>query len=141
MIKTHHGSCHCGAVHFTAPIDLSEGIRKCNCTYCFKTGYRKAFAYGDAVAVTKGQAHLGHYAADPSSWPKGTIDHMFCTLCATQLFSRGYLELEPFNGWFHAVNVSALDDVTPQEFDAAPIVFEDGLHDKQMQPPALTGYL
>ncbi|UYQ72190.1 GFA family protein [Pelagibacterium flavum] len=141
MKKTHSGSCHCGAVRFTAPLDLDEGIRKCNCTYCFKTGYRKAFVYGDSVVVTGGQAHIGHYAADPSSWPEGTIDHMFCTKCGTQVFSRGYLEFEPFNGWFHAVNVSTLDDVTPEELDAAPIVYEDGLHDQQMQAPSVTGYL
>ena len=66
---------------------------------------------------------------------------MFCTKCGTQVFSRGYLEMEPFNGWFHAVNVSALDDVTPQQLDAAPIFYEDGLHDRQMQAPTLTGYL
>lgn len=141
MKKTYPGSCHCGAVHFTAPIDLDEGIRKCNCTYCFKTGYRKAFAYGDAVKVTKGEDVLGHYAADPSSWPPGHIDHRFCTRCGTQLFSRGYLEFEPFNGWFHAVNVSTLDEVTPEDLDAAPIIYEDGIHDRQDQAPALTGYL
>lgn len=141
MTTTYHGSCHCGAVHFAAPLDLSENIRKCNCTYCVKTGYRKAFAYGDAVEVTKGEELLGHYAADPSSWPPGHIDHMFCTKCGTQVFSRGYLEFEPFNGWFHAINVSTLDDVTPAQLDAAPIVYEDGLHDRQDQAPALTGYL
>lgn len=141
MKKTCHGSCHCGAVHFTAPIDLDEGIRKCNCTYCFKTGYRKAFSYGDAVEVTKGKTHIGHYAAEPSSWPAGQIDHSFCTSCGTQLFSRGFLDFPPFDGWFHAINVSTLDDVSPQEFDAAPIIYEDGLHDKQDQAPIVTAYL
>ena len=140
MLKTYAASCHCGAAHFTASLDLSEGIRKCNCTYCFKTGYRKAFAYGDGIEVTRGEDMIGHYAAEPSSWPPGHIDHMFCTRCGTQLFSRGYLELEPFNGWFHAVNVSTLD-ATPEELDAAPIVYEDGLHDRQDQAPVLTRYL
>lgn len=141
MKTTYHGSCHCGAVHFTAPIDLDEGIRKCNCTYCFKTGYRKAFAYGDSVKVTAGEDLLGHYAAHPSSWPEGHIDHMFCMRCGTQLFSRGYLELPPFEGWFHAVNVSTLDDVSDEVLATAPIVYEDGLHDRQDRAPELTGYL
>lgn len=141
MKRTYQGSCHCGAVRFTAPLDLSEGIRKCNCTYCFKTGYRKAFAYGDSVRLVAGEDLAGHYAAEASSWPRGHIDHCFCTRCGVQLFSRGYLDFPPFEGWFHAVNVSALDDATPQELDAAPIVFEDGLHDDQQQAPALTRYL
>lgn len=141
MRKTYTGSCHCGAVHFTAPLDLSEGIRKCNCSYCFKTGYRKAFAYGDSVALVRGGEHVGHYAADPSSWPAGHIDHMFCLRCGTQLFSRAYLDFEPFGGWFHAVNVSALDEVTAEDLGAAPIIHEDGLHDRQDQAPAVTAYL
>ena len=141
MEKRHHGSCHCGAVHFEATLDLDEGIRKCNCSYCFKTGYRKVFAYGDNLVVTRGLAQIAHYAADPSSWPTGEIDHCFCKHCGTQLYSRGKLEMAPFNGWFHAVNASVLDDVTPEELDRAPIIYEDGLHDRQQQAPALTGYL
>ena len=122
-------------------MDLDEGIRRCNCTYCFKTGYRKAFAYGDNLAVTQGAAHIGHYAATPSSWPPGEIDHSFCTRCGTQLFSRGNLPMPPFDGWFHAVNVSTLDDLSPADFDRLPVIYEDGLHDRQMEAPPHTGYL
>jgi hypothetical protein len=141
MNSKHRGSCHCGAVHWEATFDLMDGIHKCNCTYCFKTGYRKVFAYGDNLVVTKGEEQIGHYHADPSSWPPGEIEHVFCTRCGTQLFSRGKLDMAPFNGWFHAVNVSTLDDVTPAELDRAPIVYEDGLHDRQMEAPTHTAYL
>jgi hypothetical protein len=141
MQRLHQGSCHCGAIRFEATFDLNEGIRKCNCSYCFKTGYRKAFAYGDNVVVTAGEDNVGHYAAQPSTWPPGTIDHMFCQHCGTQVFSRGKLDIEPFNGWFHAVNVSTLDDVSPEELDLAPIIYEDGLHDRQQEAPSFTRYL
>lgn len=95
MKRTCHGSCHCGAVHFTAPIDLDEGIRKCNCTYCFKTGYRKAFAYGDAVEITKGEDMVGHYAADPSSWPPGHIDHASARAAARNSFPAAISNSNP----------------------------------------------
>jgi hypothetical protein len=134
------GSCHCGGVVFEATLDLDEGVRRCNCTYCFKTGYKKAFAYGDNVEVTEGEALLGHYVAQPSSWPPGESDHCFCTRCGTQLFSRAKLDIAPFNGWFHAVNVSVLD-VAPEVLDRLPIIYEDGLHDRQTEAPALTHYL
>ena len=63
MKKTYHGSCHCGAVHFEADLDLAEGIRKCNCSFCWKLGYRKSFAGFEALRVTDGRDRMRDYKA------------------------------------------------------------------------------
>lgn len=139
--RSYHGSCHCGAVRFTALIDLDEGIRKCTCRWCVKQKLWKAFAYGDGLRLLSGGEHLADYRADGSSWPDGHIHHHFCRRCGVNVFSRGYLAMPPFDGWFHAVNVNALDDVRPDEIIAARVIFADGMHDRQQDRPAETRHL
>jgi hypothetical protein len=139
--KTYHGSCHCGAVRFTAEIDLDEGIRKCNCTWCVKQKMWKAFSYGDGLHLLSGEDHLAGYQAKGSSWPEGHVHHRFCQSCGVNVFSRGYLEMSPFDGWFHAVNLNAIDDLSPEAIIAAPVIFEDGIHDRQLEAPAETRHL
>ena len=142
-MKTYHGSCHCKAIKYEVTLDISEGIHKCNCTYCYKTKYQKVFAKFENLKVTSGKELLSDYRGPDSAWPKDHIHHHFCTTCGVQLFSKGFLEMgkEPFTGWFYAVNIATLDDMTPQEIIAAPVIYEDGLHDKQLEVPQETRHL
>lgn len=140
MRKTYHGSCHCGRLRFEADIDLADGIRKCNCTFCRKLGYQKAFAAHEGLRVVQGQDAMRDYRPSPCFWPEGHINHYMCPHCGAHPFSRGYLEKE-MGGNFWAVNVACLDDVTEEELGAAPKVFEDGIRDRQDRAPAITGYL
>ncbi|MCR4265722.1 GFA family protein [Nitratireductor sp. ZSWI3] len=149
MKKTYHGSCHCGAVRFTAGIDLAPpGQRsapelpgiwwtatfRCNCSSCRKSRFWKAFVRPDDFALLSGEEALGEYR-----FGEKAISHRFCTRCGVRPFASA--DFEPMGGAFHAVNVACLDDATPQELEAAPIIYEDGENDAWDRPPALCGYL
>ena len=140
MRTTYHGSCHCGAIRFEADLDLDEGIRKCNCSFCWKLGYRKSFAAYEGLRIVEGKDAIGEYLPAPSNWPPGDINHYYCRTCGTHPFSRGYLEKE-MGGNFWAVNVACLDDVSEETLAAAPVVYEDGKRDRQDRAPEITGHL
>ncbi|KFC64338.1 Glutathione-dependent formaldehyde-activating, GFA [Devosia sp. LC5] len=139
MRQTHHGSCHCGAVSFEADVDLSAESRRCNCTYCAKTRYWKSFVGVDDIRLLAGAESLADYRAPDSLWPPDHIHHHFCKTCGVQLYSRGFLE--QMGGWFYALNIAVLDGVSPQDFAKVPITYENGVQDKQMEPPEVTSYL
>jgi hypothetical protein len=141
MTKTYHGSCHCGAVRFECDLDLAAGTRRCNCSYCTKTRMWKVFALAGEFRLKEGEAMLSDYRAANSNWPEGNVHHYFCSRCGVRSFSQGYLEMAPFNGWFHAVNVACLDDATDEELAAAPIQYEDGRNNNWDNPPAVTRHL
>jgi len=140
MKKSYRGSCHCGAIRFEADVDLAEGIRKCNCSFCWKLGYRKALVPYGAVRILAGREAMKDYQPSPLHWPSGDINHSFCGACGAHVLSRGYLEKE-MGGNFWAVNVACLDDVTEEELAAAPVTYEDGKRDRQERVPAITSYL
>lgn len=140
MKKTYKGSCHCKSVQFECDLDLeTDGTRRCNCTFCFKAHYWKAFAKGDTFRLIRGDDNLHDYIPEVSNWPKGHIHHYSCRKCGINPFSRGYLKV--FGGWFYAVNVTCFDNVSPQEFSQIPVQYEDGIHDKYETAPEFTNYL
>jgi len=141
MLRTYHGSCHCGSVRFECDVDLADGTRRCNCSFCAKSRFWKVFVIGDAFRQTAGHDMMGDYRAENSNWPEGAIHHYFCRRCGLRGFSKGFLDFEPFNGWFHAVNVAALDDISDEELAAVPVQFENGRADDHDHAPAVYSYL
>lgn len=149
MLKTYHGSCHCGAVRFACVIDLApEGQRsapeldgvwwtssfRCNCTWCAKTRFWKAFVRPAGFQIIEGEGALTEYR-----FGEGHIRHTFCSRCGVHPFASA--SFEPMGGDFFAVNVACLDDVAAEGLAAVPVTYEDGRNDAWERPPAITSYL
>jgi hypothetical protein len=141
MKKTYAGSCHCKAIRFECDIDLAAGTRRCNCSFCAKAGFWKVFAMQGAFRLLQGEEALADYQASPSEWPEGHVHHYFCRRCGMRPFSKGFLDMAPFNGEFHAVNIACLDDATDEELATAPIQYEDGRDNRWESAPAETRHL
>lgn len=129
MTRTHHGSCHCGAVAFAADIDLAAGTTRCNCTYCRKTRNWGVRADPATFAVTKGTPRA--YGNDGGGEYEAA--NHFCPDCGVRLFARG--NIPELGGRFVTVAVATLDDVPEAELIAAPVTWCDGLNDNWWNPP------
>ena len=138
MKKTYHGSCHCGGVRYECVLDLDEGLCKCNCSFCRRTRMLKTFSTREDFRLHSGENDLLTYRAADSSWPEGDVDHYFCRNCGVRPFSRGYHET--FMGHFYCINAGTLD-ISEEELDAAPIIYENGAADDHENPPRHTAYL
>jgi len=149
MKRLYHGSCHCGAVKFTCNADLAppgqrsppelpgiwwETTFRCNCTSCWKTRFWKVFVRPRDFQLQQGREDLVDY-----QFAGRNIHHTFCRNCGVHPFASA--TLEQMGGAFYAVNITCLDDVTPEELAQVPIRYEDGRHDGWEREPGVTGYL
>jgi hypothetical protein len=138
MKKTYHGRCHCGAVRYECVLDLDEGLRRCNCSFCRRTRMLKTFTPREDFKLLSGEDHLVSYRADGSSWPVGDVDHYFCKRCGIRSFSRGYHK--DFMGHFYCINAGTLE-VSDAELSAAPMIYENGRDDDFFNPPPEVAHL
>ena len=134
MLKTYSGSCHCGAVRFEADIDLTQPTYRCNCSICRRNRFWPAIVAPDRFRLLAGEGELVEYRFNTLR-----NSHHFCRTCGVRPFGIG--NDMPGEARIYGVNLGCLEDVSPEELDAAPVVHVDGAHDRWQEAPRFTRYL
>ena len=101
-MKTHQGSCHCGAVTYTVTADIDTAM-ECNCSHCSRKGFLLNFVPAEQFTLLTGEDNLTEYRFN-----KKHISHLFCKTCGVQCFGRGS---RPDGTATVAVNVRTLPDI------------------------------
>jgi len=106
------GSCHCGAVKFTAQGVIDQAI-ECNCSHCSCKGFLFWFVPRESFAVTAGADKLTTY-----TFNKHVILHQFCSVCGCQPFGLG---VKPDGTKMAAINVRCVDDIDLANIKRVPV--------------------
>ncbi len=126
-LKTYTGSCHCGALQFEIDADLSKGTEKCNCTICTKMRLWSVRVSSNEFRLISGEEFLSDY-----TYGSGNAHHTFCRRCGVRPFEHINW---PSDVVYYNISVACLDGVDINELMAAPVDYQDGLHDSWEQVP------
>ena len=111
------GSCHCGAVQFTATLPFGiASARRCNCSYCAKRGAVAVTSTPDDFHIHQGYENLATYRFNT-----GTAEHHFCKICGIYTHHR-----RRSNEGQLGVNAACLEGLSPFDFAEVPVL--DGQH-------------
>ncbi|MDW5441166.1 GFA family protein [Polaromonas sp. SM01] len=106
---------------------------RCNCSICSRNRFWPAIVAPGAFRLLSGQSDLTKYLFNTRR-----NEHYFCKHCGVRPFGIGR---SPEGHQIYGVNLGCLDDVTPKELAAVPIIYVDGKHDNWSAAPLITSYL
>lgn len=134
--KIYHGSCHCGAVTFSADIDFATmPSQRCNCSMCTKARTWFVGVPAADVTVTSGADLLVDYTFAPKGKPPIGLHNRFCPTCGIRPYVQGHEK--SLGGPFYAIAIAALDDIDGEIDDiVANIKYVDGRHDQYDREPS-----
>jgi hypothetical protein len=78
------GSCHCGAIAYTADEELPTKGMECNCSICRRKGYLHHFMAPEQFKLTGSRDNLKVY-----TFRSHNIRHQFCSTCGCAPFAEG----------------------------------------------------
>jgi hypothetical protein len=133
ILKTYHGSCHCGTVRFEAELDLTQSSYRCNCSICRRTRFWPAIAMPENFRLLSGESELTKYVFNTKK-----NFHFFCRHCGVRAFGVGN---DTPVGKMYGVNIGCLEDVTDEEFSKIPITYVDGRNDGWPNAPQFFAHL
>lgn len=102
-LKTYQGNCHCGAFKFSVKLPEPTSVTECDCSICFKRGYKWVFPGKDNFIIEKGESALTDY-----EFADKKMAHKFCPICGTGVMGKRH-GVSP--GMDIGVNARTLQDV------------------------------
>ena len=111
MIK-HHGGCHCGRVRFEvlAPADATVSV--CNCSICYKSGFRGLIVPKEQFTLLSGEGSLTTY-----TFNTGVAQHTFCSNCGIKSFYHPRSHPDGVSVNLSCLDPGTMSSVTLRPFD------------------------
>jgi hypothetical protein len=101
-VMTHHGSCHCGNVHFEVKGEVTAALA-CNCSICSRKGALLWATQRESFHLRDPKDQMGRY-----TFNRHAIAHRFCPVCGIHTHSED-TDLSGTPAVY--VNLRCLDDI------------------------------
>ena len=111
-LRTHHGSCHCGAVRFRFEAPARVRVQRCNCSVCSMTGFEHLIVPGMRFTLLTDPRALTVYTFNTA-----TARHLFCATCGIKSYYVPRSNPDGFSVNLRCVDRSTIEAVEFEAFD------------------------